>query len=484
MLLLASVFTLALVSAWLLTPKVRNVALRLQWLDPPTARKIHDRAVPRIGGAALITSFFLPFVFLYVLRDHSRLAQQLFAEPLVGVFALGALLIFMLGLVDDIRGISFRGKFAGQVVVAFYSYVGGLRIQTLTSPFGGVLELGLLAFPVTLFWFLLVINAINLIDGLDGLAAGICLFATLAMLFVCAASQQMLPALAFAALAGSLIGFLRYNFNPASIFMGDSGSYFLGYALAAFSVGTALKGQLATAMLIPVIALGIPLMDTLWAPIRRFLAGKALFQPDKGHIHHLLLQRGNSHRRAVLWLYSLSILLGSAAVLLVYSQNETSALIFFSLGLGGIVMTRLLRLTDPVTMAWMSSWAGNIRKEMDLSPAHRSLLHQQEEISQAQSLEALWEAVGKSLDLLECQQASLQLEGREQAYTWHTPQQVQPAEALLLHVDLPLQDGPQLWGKLWVSKDIRLEGQGQNSLKQLGKIHRKMLIALKRMQGS
>jgi UDP-GlcNAc:undecaprenyl-phosphate GlcNAc-1-phosphate transferase len=481
MLLLASVFTLALVAAWLLTPRVRNLAVHLHWLDAPAARKIHIRAVPRIGGLALFCSFFLPFVLLSFLQDHSPSAKDLLTEPLVRVFALGAVLIFALGLADDLWGISFIFKFIGQFLVSLYSYLGGLQIQTLTSPFGGAMELGLLSFPITLFWFLLVINAINLIDGLDGLAAGICLFASLAMLFVCAANQQIFPALAFAALAGCLLGFLRYNFNPASIFMGDSGSYFLGYALAALSVGTALKGQLATALLIPVIALGIPLMDTLWAPIRRFLAGKALFQPDKGHIHHLLLQRGNSHRRTVLWLYALTMLLGSAAVVLVYSQNKTSALILFSLGLGGIVMIHLLRLTDSLRMAWMASWAGNIRKEMDLSPAHRRLLNQQEAIGQAQSLEALWEAVGKSLDALECQQAILRLEGGEQEYTWSRPLQDQAAEERLLHVDLPLQDEEHSWGRLWISKDIRLEGEKNNSLKQLGKIHRKILTALKQM---
>ncbi|MCI5139138.1 MAG: undecaprenyl/decaprenyl-phosphate alpha-N-acetylglucosaminyl 1-phosphate transferase, partial [Candidatus Electrothrix sp. AR1] len=175
---------------------------------------MHSGKIPRIGGVALFISFFLPFLFLFVFRRDSVSAQNLFADNSNLCFVTGAVLIFLLGLLDDIRDLSFLFKIFGQLLVAVFVYFCGVRITAVTTPFGADFSIGFLSLPITVFWFLLVINAINLIDGLDGLAAGICLFVSLSMLFVCIVNGHLTASLAFAALAGSLIGFLRYNFYP------------------------------------------------------------------------------------------------------------------------------------------------------------------------------------------------------------------------------------------------------------------------------
>ncbi|MCI5130787.1 MAG: undecaprenyl/decaprenyl-phosphate alpha-N-acetylglucosaminyl 1-phosphate transferase, partial [Candidatus Electrothrix sp. EH2] len=220
-------FLTSCLTALAFTPLIRRFALHFALTDNPSARKMHSEKIPRVGGVALFSSFFLPFLLQLFFRQYD---QQNSADHF---FFAGAVLIFLLGLWDDIQELNFSLKIFGQILIIVVVYSGGLRITAVTTPFGPDFSIGFLSLPLTVFWFLLVINAVNLIDGLDGLAAGICLFVSLSMLFVCTVNGQQTAALAFAALAGALVGFLRYNFHPASIFMGDSGSYFLGYCLAA-----------------------------------------------------------------------------------------------------------------------------------------------------------------------------------------------------------------------------------------------------------
>ena len=315
-------FISALLCALILTPLIRRFAKAAGLEDYPGARKIHKAAVPRIGGIALFFSFLFPFVLFFMFRPPSLASGLVFSDSRTTGFLAGALIIFLVGLLDDLQGLTPLVKFAGQIITALVAYWWGFHIDAVSMPVVGGVSLGFFALPVTVFWFVLVMNAINLADGLDGLAAGICLFVSLAMLFVCSTSGRIVEALAFAALAGALLGFLRYNFYPASIFMGDSGSYFLGYSLAAFSVAGSIKGQVATAMLIPVIALGVPLIDTLWAPFRRFIFGQKIFQPDRDHFHHKLVKLGYTQRRAVLLIYFLTIILGIGAITLVHAQDD------------------------------------------------------------------------------------------------------------------------------------------------------------------
>ncbi len=492
-------FIAACLFTLVVTPYVKKMALSLGLVDMPSARKIHEIAVPRIGGVAIFFAFFFPFVFLYFFREQSEAAQMIFNDSRSSGFLVGATLIFLLGLWDDVSNLSFKTKFAGQIAVSLIAYFCGFKIAVVTSPFTTGVSLGFLALPVTVFWFVLVINAINLVDGLDGLAAGICLFVSLAMLFVCTSRNTIVAALAFASLAGTLIGFLRYNFNPASIFMGDSGSYFLGFALAALSVGGSMKGQVATAMLIPVIALGVPLIDTLWAPFRRFVLGQKMFQPDRSHIHHRLVKLGYTQQRAVLLIYGVTIFLGIGAMTLVHAQNDASALILFVLGVGVILITRYLGLPDFFSMHRISVWARDLTDEAGISHERRSFLNHQLNISRATDLDTLWQAVGESLDSLGfdyadfCYFGNRNEQGKELSpdlhLTWKRCHDSDRSltEECVLKIELPVHqiDNGEFYnfGTLLLVKDMRHDIAGHYTLKRVEHLRRTMVAALVKICG-
>ncbi|XOF34722.1 MAG: glycosyltransferase family 4 protein [Candidatus Electrothrix sp. YB6] len=504
-LITACLFTLAM------TPLVGRQAVRFGLTDAPSARKIHTGQLPRAGGVALFSGFFFPFLLLLPLQQYSLAVQNLFADERIACFAAGAGIIFLLGLLDDIRGLSPLLKLAGQILVALLVYFCGFRIAAVTMPFFGAdFSIGLFALPVTVFWLVLVINAINLIDGLDGLAAGICLFVSLAMLFVCIADSRINAALAFAALVGTLIGFLRYNFHPASIFMGDCGSYFLGYCLAALSLADAIKGQMTTAMLIPVIALGVPLFDTLWAPLRRLASGRNIFLPDNRHIHHRLVRLGYTHRRAVLVLYAFTILLGLCSLVLVHSQNDMAALILFVLGIGVIGMTRYLCASDLISWYGVSSWFRNFTDEAGISGIsmqRRSFYHHQRRISGASEPDALWNGVYAALEALEFDYAEFRFVTQpdhpattssctasgpaEQRFSWTAPRHhgMLPADCResWFRVELPLNDfsadspNARAFGSLLLLKDMSREITEPYILKRVEQLRRSMISALRRM---
>jgi len=291
------------VLALILTPLARRAALRLGILDFPKDRGVHAAPQPLLGGLAVYISLSLA-----VLAFYPR-------EETWGVVLAGGL-AFLLGLRDDWRPLRPAWKLLGQVLVALVLYLVGVRISYVTHPFGGgLLYLGSLSLPLTVFWTVALMNAINLMDGLDGLAAGVSGIAGATLLFL--AAQQGQPELAVllsAALVGSLLGFLPYNFHPARIFMGDAGALTVGLFLAAITVEGALKSPAALALAVPVLALGLPLFDTSLAVVRRLFSGKPVGQADRGHLHHRLLEAGLSHREAVIILYLASAWLGVGAV--------------------------------------------------------------------------------------------------------------------------------------------------------------------------
>jgi UDP-GlcNAc:undecaprenyl-phosphate GlcNAc-1-phosphate transferase len=229
-----------------------------------------------------------------------------------------------------------------QFLIAGFLYRLGFRIEALANPFGDPIALGWISLPFTLLWMVGVVNALNLIDGLDGLAGGVAFVAVTITFLVSLQRGHPLMMLFSAALAGSIVGFLFYNFNPASIFMGDTGSMFLGFVLAATAVETNQKASTAVAVIIPTVALGLPIMDTLLAIGRRAWRGRPLFQADKEHIHHRLLARGLSHRQAVLVLYGFCVLLGLAALLLTYGNSGQAALLLVVLAVVAVILLRTL----------------------------------------------------------------------------------------------------------------------------------------------
>ncbi|MEW5920163.1 MAG: MraY family glycosyltransferase [Bacillota bacterium] len=295
---------LAFMLAFIFTPLMRRLALRVGAMDHPGGRKIHGHAMPLLGGVAVYLSFWITAALILTFMPGG--------EKLRGLF-LGSSLILALGLYDDIRGLSYKAKFAGQFVAALILLAYNIRIEFITLPFQNMVFLGAFIVPLTLLWVVGVTNAVNLADGVDGLATGICIIAAAVM---CALTFENFPLISLLALclAGAALGFLPHNFAPARIFLGDSGSLFLGFMLAAFSIMNVTKQATFTTLVIPVLILGLPICDTCYAMWRRLRGRRPIFQADNGHIHHRLLNMGLGPRRTVLVLYFSSIYFGAAAI--------------------------------------------------------------------------------------------------------------------------------------------------------------------------
>lgn len=299
------VFGLALVLSLVLTPLMRKLALRTGFVDIPVARSMHSEPKPYLGGAAIFLAFAVAAMIGGGLRD----------PKVVGILT-GGSLILLLGIVDDRVRLSPKVKFLGQILAAaVLVYFFDVKIDYIYSPLGDRwVQFGAFAGPLTILWIVALVNVVNLIDGLDGLAAGISSIASLTLLLVSLQQNLGMAIIITAALAGAAIGFLRYNFNPAKIFMGDAGSMFLGYTLAAVSVHGVLKSALTVGVVVPVLALALPIFDTAFAIIRRVSNGRSIGEADKDHLHHRLLRLGLSHRNTVLVMWAISAWLGLSAV--------------------------------------------------------------------------------------------------------------------------------------------------------------------------
>ncbi len=346
MVTVALAFLAAAVVSAALTPLVRYAATRWSLRhDGVTSRSVHLTPTPRLGGVAIVAAFHLTLLGLRLLDPAIGRAfreEQLLADGLL----VGSLVIAALGVYDDVRGANARLKLVVQFGVALAMCQVGYRIDEVTSPWGGSLSLGWLSLPVTVLWIAGVVNAVNLIDGLDGLAGGVALFAV-ATTFITAGLQGDTLMMVFsAAMAGAALGFLRYNFNPATIFMGDTGSMFLGFVLAVTAIHTHQKSSMAVAIAVPVIALGVPIADTLLAIGRRAVRGAPLFTADRGHIHHRIMARGLSHRQAVLVLYGSAAVLAAAALSLRLVNSTQGFLLLLALAAVAWVGLRSLGFLD------------------------------------------------------------------------------------------------------------------------------------------
>ena len=346
-----AVFVFALVLSVIFTNAVRMSALLLGLVDKPDYyRKIHTRPVPRLGGVGIFFAFFLPLAALYFLY-HNQVSRLLLHQPveLTGLLA-GATIAMLMGMWDDIRGMRPAWKLVFQFCAASVAWASGLSITTISNPFGPTITLGWMAYPVTVFWFIGCMNAVNLMDGLDGLAAGICLFVSLTLFLVSVLLKNVLGMLLMSCLSGAVFGFLLFNFYPAKIFLGDSGSMLLGFLVGALSlVGSTRKAETAIALLIPIVALGLPILDTSMTIIRRWYKRFPISSPDRQHIHHILVSMGYSQRRVVMVLYSATLVLGGAALLITMGRSEITILVLGALALIVFVSVRVLgglRLED------------------------------------------------------------------------------------------------------------------------------------------
>ncbi len=328
----------ALISA-LLTVAVRSYALRTgKSVTQPRERDVHSQPIPRLGGVAVTLSFLVVVLFLLVLRPNTL---NFFPERIAGIdrnmfgILVGVLTLLGVGILDDIKGLSAPTKLLFHFLVGIILAMSTVLVPHITNPFGGQIDLGWLAYPVVIGWVVFMINAINWLDGLDGLASGLSLIATviLYLLAVKPEVNQVSMALLAIILAGSLAGFLPFNFYKAKIFLGDSGSQVLGFLLAVFSIISG--GKLATAFLV----LGIPILDVVWVISRRVLAHQPVYKADRYHLHHRLLRAGLNQREAVLFLYFMSAVFGIIALQTQSMGKFVAAVILVSIMvIGGILL--------------------------------------------------------------------------------------------------------------------------------------------------
>lgn len=296
---------LCFIASVLLTPLVKKFAIYIGATDKPNARKVHQKIMPRLGGLAIYLSFIIGYAILRPSDDS--------ALPII----IGSFIIIITGVFDDRFELSAKVKLLGQLLAAGVVVLGGIQIDFINIPFFGQVDFGYLSIPITIIWIVAITNAINLIDGLDGLAAGVSSIALITISGMAILMGNVFVTSVGLILLGSTLGFLVYNFHPAKIFMGDTGALFLGFMISVLSL-LGFKNITMLTLIVPIIILGVPISDTFFAIIRRFVNKQPLSAPDKSHLHHCLLRAGFSHKQTVLIIYGIAAMFGLAAI--IFSQ--------------------------------------------------------------------------------------------------------------------------------------------------------------------
>lgn len=346
-------FTILLLGAFvsfLVTPLARRLAFLVGAVDQPDPRKIHREPTPRLGGLAIVAGFCLPWLLLFFV-DNRVAALFHEHERLLFVLLGAALTMFTVGVVDDIHGVSARGKLLVQVLVAVAMYWGDFRINLLSNPFGSSVELGWWSLPITVIWIVGLTNATNLLDGMDGLVAGVVAVMSLTLAMIHIIDNNFVVALLAFTLAGATLGFLPYNFAPARIFLGDSGSLFLGLLMAGLSTISLFKAATVAMVFVPLLVFALPLIDTTQVVIGRIRSGRHPFSPDKTHVHHRLLELGLDQKQVVLVLYLISLFLGVVAIVLSRKTEAKAAMALIAMAVvvctGLVVWTRKVSARPP-----------------------------------------------------------------------------------------------------------------------------------------
>lgn len=452
-------FVVACAVGALMTAFMCRLAPRLGAVDLPDGyRKIHGVAVPRLGGVGVFAGFLAPIVLLLVGFHQNLAAKPIFEDA--GSFAAivaGAMVVLAMGVRDDIRPLRASVKLLFQALAAGIAMAGGHVIWRLSLPFCGDLDLGFWGIPLTLFWFLGCMNAINLLDGMDGLAGGVSLIVCITMVLVGQLMGNTAGMLLMACLGGGIFGFLLFNFHPARIFLGDSGSNVIGFLIAALAMMSSRKSETAVALIVPTLALGVPITDTALAIIRRWSRHLPFSAPDRQHIHHRLLSMGLTQSRAVLVIYAICIVLCAGAVLSISTQRELLLMVFGATGILVFVCVRILgglRLGD-LTMRFARDWqfhqAGSRARIETERCAHF--------LPSATTIADLWRGCGPALAKLDVDEARLVLDGPTgpgPSLYWRSdscpPDLAEMAESW--QVRLHVMDGEQVIGHLIITGEV------------------------------
>ncbi|MBE6081819.1 undecaprenyl/decaprenyl-phosphate alpha-N-acetylglucosaminyl 1-phosphate transferase [Acidilutibacter cellobiosedens] len=331
-------FFVAAVISMFMTPISKKIAIKVGAIDiPKDERRIHKKPIPLLGGLAIYTATMIS-ILIFLPMNKSLLS-----------IIIGGTIIFISGIIDDKKNLSAKTKLIFQLLAAVVLILGDVKIDFITNPFSRtstLLYLKGFSIPLTIFWVVGITNTLNLIDGLDGLAAGVAMIASLSLLIVANRFGYIEITIISAILAGSCLGFLPYNFNPAKIFMGDTGALFLGFMLSVVAIEGVMKSVATIAIVVPIIILGLPIFDTTFAIFRRLLNGRPIMEADKGHLHHRLLQRGLTQRQTVLILYLISAVFGFAAVIIAKINSRQGIIISGTIIILTILLARRMGLID------------------------------------------------------------------------------------------------------------------------------------------
>jgi UDP-GlcNAc:undecaprenyl-phosphate GlcNAc-1-phosphate transferase len=451
-----ALFLIATIASLVTTPLIRRLCQRYNLLDVPLdGRRIHRSAVPRLGGIAL---YFACVSTLSLLMFWDNLLTQTLSSMKSDILTLliPATLVLLLGAYDDLRGANAVVKFVGLGLIATLFYAMGGRIDALSIPLFGSLQLpAIVSFVVTVVWLVGIANAFNLIDGLDGLASGAALFSSLVILGVSVSQDRPLTIVVALVLCGALAGFLRYNFNPASIFLGDSGALFIGFLLAALSLLGTQKATTAVAIVVPILAFGFPVVDTAMTMSRRLVSRKPVFEGDNEHIHHMLLARGWSQRRAALVLYGVCALFGLVALIFPATGSKLTGFMLFVISVAVIIAVGHLRYheVDELRAGVKRTVADRRLRVANNIRVRRAAVA----LSKALSVEEMFAAVKQLLDSGEFSFASAEVgrPGRRRVY-WSWPEENE-ASAGDWSIRLPLVKDGVDWG--WMSFYRGVEGE-------------------------
>lgn len=492
---LTLLFFIALGLSIILTPAARAFGARFGALDMPAERKVHTKPIPRIGGLAV----FLAFMFTCCI------GQRLFANAgylyhynfNTAMGHAGAILILLCGLFDDFRRLNPWVKLLFQIAAGTFAFIGGAAITNFFVAGSGIAFSPFFSYIVTVLWFLLFINAVNLVDGLDGLAGGLVFFTCLVMAFSTYFHGQYLYTFYFIIVSGAILGFLKYNFNPATIFLGDGGSYFLGYVIAILSIRSSSKSNVSVLMLIPLLALGIPIFDAVLAPIRRFISGRSMFQPDKEHIHHALLKKGFSSRNAVLLIYGISMVLCVTGILLILLRGRgMEGFVLIVLLLGMIFLVRKLGYIEYLAVDKFYGWFQDMTDVAGFSRARRSFLSIQIEAGKSQNMDELWAHIGDALEMINFDRAELHCnadpvrEWKKEYPKDEKPERFGPESKdkksydSLLHIEIPLRENTdaEFFGKLVLIKDLKKGALKHYTIRRVEHLRRTVLANIKRLK--
>ncbi|MGF7058861.1 glycosyltransferase family 4 protein [Brassicibacter mesophilus] len=312
-------FFIPLILAYLFTPVAKIIAKKIGAIDvPKDDRRVHKVPIPRLGGLAIYIASMIAMV-MFLPFDKATAAIMI-----------GGTIIVITGIIDDVKPMPAKLKLVLQILAAFVLIMGDVKIEFITNPFDkgdGLLYLKGFSVPITIFWVVGITNTLNLIDGLDGLSAGVAAIAAVSLFFVASGFGYVQVMIMAAIVAGSAFGFLPHNFNPAKIFMGDTGALFLGFMLSAIAIEGVMKSFATIAIVVPVLVLGLPIFDTTFAICRRLINKRPIMEADKGHVHHRLLAKGLSQKQTVMVLYMVSAALGTVAVLLADVRSDHGVII-------------------------------------------------------------------------------------------------------------------------------------------------------------